>query len=291
MKKRHLLIMISFGCLVLLARAADTGAQQAESIGNVAAVQRQVEVMHPGESGVSLVNLGSSVLFKDTYETKSQARLKLLFEDDSILSLGENTRLQIAENIYDPAQKRRSTVIKMLNGSMRALVGKIFGGPGSKFEIHTPTAAAAARGTYFIVWTSKEGGQDPTGVVNIGETGKVAVSNIDPAVEGSVVLDQNQYTLVEEGKPPIPASKISPGLLRGLLGSTEVKDQAVEEIPNGTEAPGSDVSDIVVTPFPSGQPTGGETGGPLILPTLPPILQQPSTDKTPVSVNVNFPGQ
>src|SRR6266704_2223401 len=41
----------------------------------------------------------------------------------------------------------------------RALVGKLFAGRGSKFEIHTPTAVATARGTYFVVWIEEEAGQ------------------------------------------------------------------------------------------------------------------------------------
>jgi len=156
MKTRLVLCICGAGALAIPLWSTTTYAQQAEAIGNVAAVQRQVEVMHPGGTTVSLVKLGASVLFKDTYETKSQSKLKLLFRDDSVLSLGENTRLQIAENIFNPDQSQRSTVINMMNGSVRALVGKFFGGPGSKFEIHTPTAAAAARGTYFIVWTVRQ---------------------------------------------------------------------------------------------------------------------------------------
>ena len=99
----------------------------------------------------------------------------------------------------------------MVKGTVRAPDWKNLWRPRLlRFEIHTPTAAAAARGTYFIVWTTNAGGQDPTGVVNIGETGKVAVSNIDPAIGGSVELGHNQYTLVDEGKPPTPPSGTQP---------------------------------------------------------------------------------
>jgi len=286
MKYQHIIISILW--ISALSLGADAFAQSSQSIGNVTAVQRQVEVVHSGVSDVSVVNLGALVFLKDAYETKSRAGLKLLFEDDSILSLGENTKLQITENIYNPDQDRRNTVIEVLKGSVRALIGKIFGSRGSKFEIHTPTAAAAARGTYFIVWTSKEGGKNSSGVVNIGESGKVVVSNVNPAVKASVELDHNQYTLVEEGKPPTPASGINPGMLNALINSTDVQDQIIEEIPKGTEVPGSNVSEIVVTPFPSALTAESETGGGVVLPTVPPIAQQPMNG-APVSVIVNFP--
>jgi hypothetical protein len=314
MKNQQFLI-IALGILTLLTWGTGARGESSKPIGSVTAVQREANVTHEGRLDVALVKLGESVLFKDFYETKTQAKLKLLFDDDSILSLGENTKLQIAENIYDPAKSQRSTVVNMVNGSVRALVGKVFGGAGSKFEIHTPTAAAAARGTYFIVWTTKEGGHDPTGVVNIGESGKVVVSNINPAIQGSIELGKNQYTLVEENQPPIPATKIDAGLLSNLLASTEVKEQAHQEVPKGMEAPGSDVSGEVSTPPPLGgaavseKTTGGETpavespfqeaGSPteVTYPSLPPIQQQPSSPppqgggsgSSPVTVDVNFP--
>jgi len=432
MKYRLVLIVITFWILDL-SQGASALAQSSQSIGNVTAVQRQVEVVHSGVSGVSVATVGASVFFKDAYETKSQAKLKLLFEDDSILSLGENTKLQITENIYNPNQDQRSTIIEMSNGTVRALIGKIFGGPGSKFEIHTLTAVAAARGTYFIVWTFKEekpkltislsdilfdfgkatlhadvqdqlaqqvkvlaaypdyqivvkghtdnigtdvfnqqlsearaesvrsaliaigispdkikavgfgksrplvendtpegrqknrrveiavlnptqppeeapppakGAKPPmpgqptpatkeemdlTGVVNIGESGKVVVRSVDPNVEHSVELEPRQYVVVEKGKPPIQATSISQEQLNELLSSTELKDQVIEGLPRGTEAPGSDVSGIKVTGFPSKQTTKGKTEEEALFHTMPPIPQQPVLNNTPISVGVSFP--
>jgi len=305
MKIKMILFVLS-GVMAFMALFFGTKTQASEMIGNITAVQREVNVIRPGKLDVELVTLGGSVLFKDFYETKQEAKLKLLFDDDSILTLGENTQLEITENIYDPKENRRSTVFSMVNGSVRALVGKIFGGPGSKFEIHTPTAAAAARGTYFIVW-KPEKGKGPTGVVNIGEKGLVEVNNIEPTVEGSVMLQKNQYTMVEEGQAPTPAARIDLKLLGSLLLKTEVKDKVVKEVPKGMEAPGSDVSMETLSPIPGQIPgieqaslegevftettitDGGE------FPTIPPLPQQPEMGpgagggETPVTVTVDFP--
>jgi outer membrane protein OmpA-like peptidoglycan-associated protein len=423
MRSQRVFVTVSLGALAVLVGVASTHAQQVDSIGNITAVQPRVEVMHPGASAVAEVKMGAPVLFKDTYETMSQAKLKLLFHDDSILSLGEKTRLQITENVYNPLQGQRRTVINVVNGTVRALVGKVFGGPGSKFEIHTPTAVAAARGTYFIVWTLKQKSmkkeqrglvfsfsdilfdsgksvllpgaqaklvqvgkilagypdhrivlngytdnigndvynqklsetraesvraaliangisvdqittkgygksnpvasnatpegrqqnrrvemivenpttpteettisaleailpsqpvgpntieeQELTGVVNIGESGKVEVSNGDPSVNGSVVLDQGQYTMVAQNTPPTPAAQMSQDQFKTLFDATELNNLPPELLSTDAGIPGSDLSGVAVPSIPSKRTEKNETK--ILFPTVPPILQKSGT--------------
>ncbi|MEW6683695.1 MAG: FecR family protein [Nitrospirota bacterium] len=265
-------------------------AQPISNIGSVTAVQRQANVMRAGRVEVEVVKLGGPVLFKDFYETKTESKLKLLFQDDSVLSLGQNTRLRITENIYDPGKNRRSTVLNLIHGTTRALVGKVFTGAGSKFEIHTPTAAAAARGTYFIVWTTIENGQTITGVVNIGETGRVVVTNLSPKIQGEVELGRHQYTMVDADSPPTPAATMDAGLMQSLVASTQVDDQVADNIPTGMELPGADISMDIDPPqqVEPGQaqkpePDSGDTalaevelqGDATDFPSTPPIFEQP----------------
>jgi hypothetical protein len=257
---------------------------------------------------VALVSLGSSVFSQDLYQTQDASRLKLLFQDDSILTLGERTSLTITENIYNPAKSQRSTVVDMAQGSVRALVGKVFSGTGSKFEIRSPTAAAAARGTYFIVWTTGEGKDLLTFVLNIGESGHVSVRNIDLRIAGSVELGQNDYTMIEKGKSPTAVSKADYLISRRLSRATEIKDQTVRDIPNVEQLPGFDVAREPVSLHvltraakgvrgrPAGatnQETGSSLGGTPFV--IPPILQQPNLSPaagapatTPVTVTVTF---
>jgi hypothetical protein len=295
----------TWAAAALLVFAAGARSESPDPIGTVTAVQREVTVTHAAQMDVALVSLGSSVFSQDLYQTQDASRLKLLFQDDSILTLGERTSLTITENIYNPAKSQRSTVVDMAQGSVRALVGKVFSGTGSKFEIRSPTAAAAARGTYFIVWTTGEGKDLLTFVLNIGESGHVSVRNIDLRIAGSVELGQNDYTMIEKGKSPTAVSKADYLLSRRLSRATEIKDQTVRDISNVAQLPGFDVAREPVTLHvltraakgargnPAGatnQETGGSLGGTLLV--IPPILQQPNLSPTagapPVSVNVTF---
>ncbi|MEK6684662.1 MAG: FecR family protein [Nitrospirota bacterium] len=250
-------------------------------------VQKQVHVTHTGQDQILLVKAGDGVLFMDTYETQAESRAKLLFEDDSLLTLGEKTKLQITEHVYDPAENRRRTIMKILSGRARVLVGKVFSGAGSKFEIHTPTAVAAARGTYYIVYLFERAGHLMTGVLSLA--GEVDVRNTDASIRGVVKLRPNQYTIVGRGSPPVAAALMDPGLSAELQSSTEVEEEREEAIPSDIQEPSADlVADTVpevtveVQPAP---PATVESG----VPSVPPIAQQPVPPTTPVHVEIQFP--
>ncbi len=258
-----------------------------EAVGLVTMVQKQVHVTHTGQDQILLVKAGDGVLFMDTYETQAESRAKLLFEDDSLLTLGEKTKLQITEHVYDPAENRRRTIMKILSGRARVLVGKVFSGAGSKFEIHTPTAVAAARGTYYIVYLFERAGHLMTGVLSLA--GEVDVRNTDASIRGVVKLRPNQYTIVGRGSPPVAAALMDPGLSAELQSSTEVEEEREEAIPSDIQEPSADlVADTVpevtveVQPAP---PATVESG----VPSVPPIAQQPVPPTTPVHVEIQFP--
>ena len=123
-----------------------------EGIGFYTAILGKAAVTHPGEPQVLPVKLQDEVLFKDVIQTEHESRTRALFQDDSMLTVGENSRVEIDEYIYNPEKNVRLAIVKLMQGQVRALVSKVFKANGSKFEIHTPSAVAAARGTYFIVW-------------------------------------------------------------------------------------------------------------------------------------------
>jgi hypothetical protein len=292
------------GALILLAWGTAANSQSIlpagqadEAVGNITAIEGVVNLYREGQLELELVKLADPMLAKDFYETKPKSKLKLLLHGESLLSLGENTRIKISDNILISAQGQHKTVVDVINGTVRARVGRMPTLTIPRLEIRTPTAVVTAQGTYFIVWVS-ETQYGPTGVVNIGESGKVMVDNIDSAIKGFVDLDQNEYTLIEEGKPPTQASRVDPKLLKDLLNRTEVDDQAAEQIPKGMEAPGSDVSMEKVLPVEAGKTSGDQppmSGETASYPTTPPIPQQPNLRQTggigstPVSVNLEFP--
>ena len=165
-----------------------------EGIGFYTAILGKATVMHPGEPQVLPVKLQDEVLFKDVIQTQHESRTRALFQDDSMLTVGENSRIEIDEYIYNPEKNVRLAIVKLMQGQVRALVSKVFKANGSKFEIHTPSAVAAARGTYFTVWV--EDGQ--SGIINIGEKGRVDFTSGGV----TVAVDPGFFSVAQEGQTP-----------------------------------------------------------------------------------------
>lgn len=90
---------------------------------------------------------GDVVQAKDIITTGDNARVKLLLSDDTLLSVGQNSNIEITEFLLD--KNKRSGVVSLKAGAMHTQVEK-FLTPGSKFEVHTPNAVAGARGTAWL---------------------------------------------------------------------------------------------------------------------------------------------
>jgi CheY-specific phosphatase CheX len=194
MESRYLRIVVAVAVLGISVSRGEAEVLSGESIGTFTAVQGTVSVVHPGSLRVRSVNVHDDVLFRDVIETQRESRTKAFFDDDSILTVGENSRVEITEHVYNPDQNIRRVVVKLFQGRLRALVSKVFTTSGSKFEIHTPTAVAAARGTYFVVWVEN----GVTGMVNIGKSGKVDFSSGGR----TVTVAPGEYTFAEAEQPP-----------------------------------------------------------------------------------------
>lgn len=244
------LVGISLISASSLASASET---KENGIGFYTAVQGQVSVMHPSDARALPVKLHDTVLFKDVIQTHNESRTRAFFQDDSMLTVGENSRVEIDEYIYDPDQNVRRAIVKLMQGQVRALVSKVFKANGSKFEIHTPSAVAAARGTYFTVWVAN--GQ--SGIINIGEKGRVDFTSGGT----TVAVDPGFFSIAEEGKTPsVPmlhhlgevAGSASRSPERAALTpvSTRVADGGQEPSPAQTGTRG------ILTQMPAASPIG-----------------------------------
>ena len=119
-------IPLAFGSS--LAMASERGT---DGIGFYTAVLGQASVTHPGEARVLPVKIHDEVLFKDVIQTQNESRARALFQDDSMLTVGENSRVEIDEYIYNPEANVRQAIVKLMQGQVRALVSKVFKANGS----------------------------------------------------------------------------------------------------------------------------------------------------------------
>ncbi|MBI4849381.1 MAG: FecR domain-containing protein [Nitrospirae bacterium] len=231
------------------------------------------------------------ILSIDTVTTLEASRAKMLFRDDSVLTLGEKSKLVVKEYMYSDGRRGKS-VFNLIDGKLRTVVGN------TDLEIHTPTSVTAARGTVILSETWVKGGEQCKLKTDAGEKfspdsgcklcativskeGDVEVRNIDENVKGDVQLQRGWKTDVCEGEPPSQPEPAPASLMDRLSSDTDVGFHEIT------------VPEPVETALVSSPDTG--TGAPETLPPIaqhlpvePPIDQQPPTT-SPVSVQVVFP--
>jgi len=202
-------------------------------------VQSRGETMINRAQGQTIaVKVNDGVELDDTVSTGENSRVKMLFVDDSILTLKSSSKMQISDFIYSKEDRGRS-IYNLIDGKMRAVVGK------TNFEVHTPTSYAAARGTVidFNVGFNENG--NPFTTITCLE-GIVDVSTIDPSLGGRISIRAGQMITIEEG---ISVSEPVEVPLTGYSEGVSEESEVNEEIDDIT-----DTIDTITEPDPTVEP-------------------------------------
>lgn len=190
----------------------------AEEVGAVAEIEGQAEVLRAGTAEWAPLKAGDAVLLGDQLRTPADSKLKLVFRDDSVLTLAPNSLLAVDEQVLGAtAPISRFTLFL---GAIRALVTDRYGEAGARFEVETPTAVAGVRGTGFI--TAYDAPREETVVLGLSDTTGVR-SKVDPRGEREVRVGPGEMTTVGRGSYPLRPAPTPEGTLRSFSGSTQVR--------------------------------------------------------------------
>ncbi|MBI5639281.1 MAG: FecR domain-containing protein [Nitrospirae bacterium] len=239
MKKRLLIIAVTFAFSV-----AAVCAEAAEEIGRIVALKGRAYIERNKKELETRLSYG--IFLIDTVGTREASRTKMLFADDSVLTIGEKTNVVIKEFVQGKDDRGRA-IFNLLDGKMRAVVGK------SYFEVHTPTVVTAARGTVIYYETGIMDGLKFTTVLAI--EGEVSVRSIDPAVSGAVVLKPGMMVTVKERQALPPPVRAAREIVRASLLSKErpllkpyLRAALAEKVRTLTLAPQIDQQPRVISP-------------------------------------------
>lgn len=264
-KTRHVTAMfVVLALSIMFGGVAKVSA--AENIGSVVALKGTAVIERDAKAIEAKVKDG--IQLKDTVETKVSSKTKMLFIDDSVLTMGEKAKVVIKEFVYSK-DKGGKSIFNLIDGKMRSVVGK------AAFEVHTPTAVAAARGTVFDCEAGDRSGKQFTTCTCY--EGVVDISSADPTISGRVSLRQGMTVTVVSGLPvpaptPAPASTLRTG---ATVSEATLRESAVEV---KEAAAGLDIKQVLTNPVITNQIPPSE------------IIQQPKTT-TPVNVGIGFPGR
>ena len=127
-----------------------------ETIGLVNEVKGKAFVLRDGQQHVP--ENGFKLKINDTLKTGPDAAIGVIFNDETVLSIGANSELTVDEYVFNPNQSRFSFVVKMVRGTaayMSGLIAKI--SPESARFI-TPSASIGIRGTKMVIQVENDKG-------------------------------------------------------------------------------------------------------------------------------------
>ena len=213
-----LLMGLLLGGFAMAGMPADAWAQNGKGqSGFVIAANGQVSITSK-EAVARQASLRQGVFQHDVIKAGADSSAKVLLDDNTLLSVTENSQVEITEYIYDPDTAKRSTILKMAQGKLKVLVAEFYAATGSRFEIHTPAAVAAARGTEYVVFTSLVNGQTVTTVAVTSGSVTVTSGGV------SVTVPAGSFTTAAPNAPPAPpAATSSNASVQSQAAKAEVK--------------------------------------------------------------------
>jgi hypothetical protein len=209
---RRLVAML--GLLSLLPWAA-AHAQQPKSIGQVTALEGKVSVLRQGKFAPEPLTLRKPVFQEDIIETDRTSKVRIALSDATVISLGEQSRLELKQFSYDVRQQTRSGRLAIAWGFFRAILKEMTS--PSTVEVITPTAVAAIRGTDLM----GEVTADSTAIVVL--EGTVAISNVRPMFRGLSTLTPGMGTTVKGDEAPSTPTRWSESRIEGLRRATALQ--------------------------------------------------------------------
>lgn len=194
-----------------------SGAGAEQVAGKITNVQGKVEIRRLGAVGGRVARRWATVFVGDIIETGADGRLRILLEDSSVVTLSEDSKLTVDEQVFNPDGGERSSFFSLLRGRVRAMVSKYINATDSRFEVRTPTAVAGVRGT------DKEVTFNPS----TGQTGlylyEGSAQFTDKQSGESMLVQAGQFSMLVPGQG-MSRGQFTPDMQREHNGAFEVSD-------------------------------------------------------------------
>jgi hypothetical protein len=255
--KRNVVLLWGFLFVMNWALAA----HGAPKVGVLTEVRGTVEILHEGEASFKAAKQYGEVFEKDKIRTGPDGRAKILYDDDSMTILAENSAIEVRQYELTQEKKRTQSVIALLKGKLRFIVTKHLSKDRPNFSVQTPTAVLGVRGSDSVAIL--EG--DTTKAYHL--FGDLEITN---SITGEkLVIKSGQWAIIfPDGR--MISGTIGPEELKEILGffsrlSPEEQRRYADEIQKELQQEGIEV----ILPLPDREPGSFER------PPKPPKEEQP----------------
>ena len=125
------------------------GLADTDPVGIIKAVNKDVFIVRNGKTHTATP--GMKVMQGDYIKTGSGSSVGVIFEDDTVLSMGPKSEFAIEEYIFRPVENKLSFVARIFRGTLSFLSGQIAKLSPSSVRLETPSATIGLRGTHVLV--------------------------------------------------------------------------------------------------------------------------------------------
>jgi len=172
-------------------------AQQDHPVGKVIAIRGNVTARGV-DSNLRNLLLKAPIFLHDTIET-NQGRVQLMFKDNTLITLGRNTQMEITKYVWNPGDTNSVMETKIHEGSFRIMGGAITRIAPHNFKTHSSSGTIGIRGSMyagilrdFLLTVLFQGGKgiyvkNDAGYVNIRRPG------FGTKVKGNTIAPENPY--------------------------------------------------------------------------------------------------
>jgi len=141
-KYLYLVSLLVFNCATVFAADIDP-------VGRIKTVSGSAFV-HRGTDKFT-VKLGMKIARSDTVYTGKQSSVGIVFDDNSTLALGSDTKFELSRYEFNVLEKKAGFVGRISRGSMVFLSGLIAKMNADATRFETPAAVAGVRGTKLAI--------------------------------------------------------------------------------------------------------------------------------------------
>ncbi|WP_323588135.1 FecR family protein [Aliarcobacter butzleri] len=117
------------------------------NIGTVSLVEGKATILRNGQTLGT--NMGDKIENKDVISTQVNSKIKITFIDNTIVTIGKESSLNIEEYIFNTSTKEAKTELNVLKGAFHTITGEIGKVNPDKFKLKTKSASIGIRGTEF----------------------------------------------------------------------------------------------------------------------------------------------
>ncbi len=119
------------------------------SVGIVRSVSMDAHILRNKTSIAAKTNM--KIMNGDVVKTGPSGSIGLIFDDDTLVSMGPNSEFVVEDFLFNPSEKKLSFVVRMLQGTFSYLSGQISKLVPGAVRLETPDATIGIRGTHVLV--------------------------------------------------------------------------------------------------------------------------------------------